>query len=700
MRRARSSRFARVLAAVPALTLTLSLLPAGAAADEGMWTLDHPPTQALAERHGFTPTPEWLEHVQKASINFGGGSGAFVSPDGLALTNHHVAMGQLAKMSSPGHDYLRDGFFARTRAEEMPCPDLELKVLISSSDVTAAVHAAEDSAAADSLRSARRRAAVARLEREGSRDGLRGEVVELYRGGEYWLYRYKVYRDVRLVCAPEEQAAFFGGDLDNFCYPRHDLDFAFFRVYEDGKPVRPEHWFRWSAAGAREGDLVFVAGNPGTTKRLYTVAQLDFERDHDLPLRIRLNEQRLAAYQAYGKRGPEQTRQARDRVRGIENNLKRQRGFLEVLSDSAVVQARRAAERELRGRIARNQEASRFATFTWERIAAAMTEQELRHTATVARDFRRLSRLLDIAEGIVRYTAEERKPDAERLREYRDSKLASERFRLLSPAPVHPEMEEMMLGVALQQCVDLLGPDDAWVKLALGGRTPAAVARDLIAGTKLGDVAVRKALLEGGERAVAAAKDPLLAWARRMDPSYRELRQWREEKVEAVETLNNGRIARARFVLDGRATPPDATGSLRLSYGAATGYPELTTRVPWTTTFHGLYDRSLGFGGQPPFDLPPRFVEHRGDVRLDTPLNFVCTADIIGGNSGSAVLDRAGEYVGLVFDGNVQAFAWDYFYTDEQARCVSVRSEALIEALRRVYDMGGLADEITGAAAR
>lgn len=698
MRRTRPSRLARALAVPSVLTLALCLFPPAAAADEGMWTLDHPPTAALQERHGFTPAPEWLEHVQKASINFGGGSGAFVSPDGLALTNHHVAMGQLAKMSSPEHDYLRDGFFARTRAEEMPCPDLELKVLMSSTDVTAAVRAAEDSAAADSLRSARRQAAVARLEREGTRDGLRGEVVELYRGGEYWLYRYKVYRDVRLVCAPEEQAAFFGGDLDNFCYPRHDLDFAFFRVYEDGRPVRPEHWFRWSRAGAKEGDLVFVAGNPGSTRRLYTVAQLEHERSRDLPLRILLNEQRLAAYREYGRLGAEPARQARDRVRGLENNLKRQRGFLAVLSDSAVMQARRAAERELRQRIARNQEASRLATYAWERIAEAMDEQGRRHREYVVRDFSRVSRLLDLANGIVRYTAEVRRPDGERLREYRETRLASERFRLLSPAPIHPAMEEMILGVVLQQCLDLLGPDDAFVQLALGGRAPREVARELVAGTKLRDVAVRKALLEGGAKAVSASKDPLIVWARRLDGPYRELRTWNEEKVKAVETLNNGRIARARFVVDGRAVPPDATGSLRLSYGTATGYPELTTRVPWTTTFHGLYDRSLGFGGQPPFDLPPRYVERRDDIRLATPLNFVCTADIIGGNSGSAVLNRAGEYVGLVFDGNIEAFAWDYFYTDEQARCVSVQSAALIEALRRVYGMDGLADEIEGAA--
>jgi len=676
--------------------LAAALLAPAAVADEGMWPLDNLPLKQLQERYGFTPTPEWIEHVQKASINFGGGSGAFVSPDGLALTNHHVALGQLAKMSSPGHDYVHDGFFARTRAEEIPCPDLELKVLMAIEDVSARVLGAVDSAASDSAQSLQRRVATARIEQEGSRDGLKGEVVELYRGGEYRLYRYKTFKDVRLVCAPEEQAAFFGGDLDNFCFPRHDLDFAFFRVYEDGQPYRPQHWFRWSRSGPREGEPVFVAGNPGTTKRLSTVAQLEHERALDLPLRIQLNEQRLAAWRAYEARGPEQARQARDRIRGLENNLKRQRGFLEVLSDPAVMKARRDAEADLRQRIAMNQAASAQALLTWERIAAAMKEQARRYKEYMVRDLARSSRLLDIANGIVRYTAEVPKPNEQRLREYRDSKLDSERFRLFSRAPVYPELEEMILGVVLEQCLDQLGPDDPFVRSALGGRPPQEVAHGLVAGTRLGDIEVRKALIAGGVKAVAASKDPLIVWARRLDAPYRELRAWYEDRVQNVETRDGGRIARARFIVEGRSLPPDATGSLRLSYGKAVGYPEMTTQVPWATTFHGLFDRSLGFGGRPPFDLPARVAAHQKDLDLATPLNFVCTADIIGGNSGSAVVNREGEYVGLVFDGNIESFAWDYFYTDQQARCVAVHSQALIEALRRIYDMGALADEIQG----
>jgi hypothetical protein len=683
---------AMLLVGLPAAVLA----PSPARADEGMWTFDHLPLRQLQERYGFTPTPEWIEHVQKASINFGGGSGGFVSPDGLALTNHHVALGQLAKLSSPAHDYVRDGFFARTRAEELPCPDLEIKVLMTSADVTAGVLGAVDSMATDKVQSDQRKAAMARIEQEGSRDGLKGEVVELYRGGEYWLYRYKTYKDVRLVCAPEEQAAFFGGDLDNFCFPRHDLDFAFFRVYENGQPVRPGDWFRWSKAGAREGDLVFVSGNPGSTRRLYTVAQLDHERNLDLPLRIRLNEQRLAAYRAYEARGPEQARQARDRIRGLENNLKRQHGFLEALSDPAVIRAQRDAEASLRQRISADPVASGTANLAWERIAGAMQEMGRRHRAYAVRELGRSSRLLDIANGIVRYTAEVRKPNGQRFREYRDTRLESERFRLFSRAPVYPEMEEMILGVLLQQCLDELGAADPFVQVALGGASPQEVARALVAGTMLADPAVRKALIDGGVKAVAASKDPLVAWARTLDAPYREMRAWYEDSVQSVESLDGGRIARARFTLEGHALPPDATGSLRLSYGKAAGYPELTTQVPWTTTFHGLFDRSLSFGGKPPFDLPTRIAEREKNLDLDTPLNFVSTDDIIGGNSGSAVLNRAGEYVGLVFDGNVQSYAWDYYYTDEQARCVSVHSGALTEALRRIYDMGALADEVEG----
>jgi hypothetical protein len=689
----------RLAWAVPAGSALLALLLAAVPvrADEGMWTLQNLPLQRLRDRYGFTPDAAWIEHVQKASISFGGGSGAFVSPNGLALTNHHVAMGQLAKMSTPEHNYLRDGFFARSEAEEMQCPDLELKVLVSAEDVTGRVLGAVDAKAADKLQNAQRKAAIARIEKEASgAPASKGEVIELYQGGEYWLYRYHTYKDVRLVCAPEEQTAFFGGDLDNFSYPRHDLDFAFFRVYEDGRPVHPEHWLAWSQSGAHDGELVLVSGHPGTTRRLRTVAQLEYERDFDLPLRIKLNEERLAAYRDYEKRGPEQARQARDRIRGLENNLKRQRGFLETLRDPALMKAKREAEAALRARVAKNAEAAKLATGAWDRIAAAERTQSRRSKEILLREWTRLTRLLDIADGVVHMPAETAKPNEQRFREYRDSNLESQRFRLFSRAPVYPEIEETMLAEYLKECRDELGANDAFVMAALGGREPAEVARELVAGTKLGDPAVRRQLVEGGVAAVAASTDPLVAWMRGLDPSYRELRTWREDNVESVESLDGGKIARARFLLDGHAVCPDATGSLRLSYGTAIGYPQLTTLVPWTTTFAGLFDRADSFGGKPPFDLAARVAAHRKDIEPTTPLDFVCTDDIIGGNSGSPVVNRAGEYVGLVFDGNVQSFAWDYAYSDEQARCVAVHSRALIEALRKIYDMNALADEVEG----
>ncbi len=329
--------------ALAAALLALALLVSAAAADEGMWTFDNLPLQRLQSTYGFTPSPQWLEHVQRSCVNFGGGSGAFVSGDGLVLTNHHVALNQLQKMSTAAHDYQHEGFFARANAEEIACPDLELKVLWSTDNVTAAVNAAIDPKGTNSAQNVQRKAALARLEQESTeKTGLKTETVELYQGGEYWLYRYKSYKDVRLVCAPEEQIAFFGGDPDNFTFPRYNLDFAFFRVYENGQPVHPEHFLAWSPAGTREGDLVFVVGHPGRTNRRRTLAQYEYERDIERPLRIRLQQQRVATLHDYAAQGGEQARQTSGPLRGLENNLKRERGFLELLSDPAFLAKKRA----------------------------------------------------------------------------------------------------------------------------------------------------------------------------------------------------------------------------------------------------------------------------------------------------------------------------------------------------------------------
>jgi len=682
---------------VLAAALLLCLMPAPrlARADEGMWTFDNPPAEKLQKEYGFTPSHEWLDHVEHACVNFGGGSGAFVSPGGLVITNHHVALNQLQKMSTAAHDYQHDGFFAKTHAEEMPCPDLELKVLWSTENVTAAVTAAIDPRAAVPAQNAQRKAALAKLEQEATqKSGLKTETVELYQGGEYWLYGYRTYKDVRLVCAPEEQIAFFGGDPDNFTFPRYNLDFAFFRVYENGQPLHPQDFISWSPDGSKEGDLVFVAGHPGRTNRRRTIAQYEYERDLERPLRIRLQEQRVATLRAYAAQGPEAARQASTGLRSLENNLKRERGFLELLSDPAFIAEKRAAEQKLRARVAADPKLAASSGGAWDKIAAAEKVQRTRGRARQYHDLTRMSRLLDIGNGLVRLTAELEKPNEQRFKEYRDANLPSQRFQLLSPAPIYPALEEAVIAARLETCLDSLGAQDAWVKAALDGKSPKVVAHEL-AQSQLGDVAGRKRLLEGGRAAVEASTDPVIAFARRTDPAYRDERKWYEDNVESVEALEGTKIAKAVFALNGRDTYPDATGTLRLSYGKAAGYEELGTRVPWQTRFYGLYDRARSFGMKSPYDLPQKITGVEKTFDLTTPFDFASTNDIIGGNSGSPVLDRDGRYVGLVFDGNIQSFAWEFGYTDRQARCVSVDSRAIIESLRHIYGMASLADEIT-----
>ena len=668
-------------------------------ADEGMWTFDNLPTKLLKDRYGFTPTPQWVEHLQRASVRLNdGGSGAFVSAGGLVLTNHHVALGQLQKMSTARKDYVKEGFFAGTPADEIKCPDLEANVLVSMENVTERVRKAVDPDASDKEQNAQRKSEISRVTKESSdKTGLRSDVVELYQGGEYWLYRYKKYTDMRLVMAPEIQAAFYGGDPDNFTYPRYALDFAFFRAYEDGKPVRPEHFLKWSKDGAAQDELVFVTGHPGRTDRLMTVAQLEYERDFGLPLYLEAARKKRRDYYDYAALGDEQERRSKDRIFGVENAIKAVTGEYEGLLDPALLGAKRADEEALRKSVSAAPAGSplRAAAGSWDKTAAAQKKLGDRRLLAAYRRYD-ATKVAALASTIVRYVAETAKPNDKRWEEFRDSSLESLRFRLFSPAPMYPDMEEFLLARSLQDALDKLGPKDEFVKAALGGRAPAAVARELVAGTRLFDPAERKRLVEGGEKAVAASQDALIVWARGLDPVYRAQRKWYEDEIESVLTAEGNRIAKARFAAYGKSTYPDATFTLRLSYGKVASYEAGTTTVAPFTTFYGLYDRALGHSERPPFDVAPRVKAARERLDLATKLNFVTTNDIIGGNSGSPVVNAKGEYVGLIFDGNIQSLVGRYAYDETRNRAVAVHSSGILEAMRTIYGMGALADELTG----
>ncbi len=695
------------------LTATTILLLSGhmvlSIADEGMWTFDNPPRKQWKERYNFEPSNAWLEHVRLASVRLNdGGSGAFVSPDGLLMTNQHVASGQLQKVSTKEKDYTRDGFYAASREEELKCPDLEVNVLVSYEEVTSRVQAAVKPGASDKDANEQRKAEIARIEKESTETTkLRSEVVTLYSGGEYWLYRYKKYTDIRLVFSVEEQTGFFGGDYDNFTYPRYDLDVAFFRVYEDGQPAKTDY-FKWSAKGAADGEFVVLPGNPGSTNRLLTVSQLHFQRDVGNPLQMQVWTSRRDALARYAERGTEQARRAGSSRRSLENSIKRLVGQQQGLMNPRMMAKKEAEEKALREQVKQKAELQKY-TGAWEQIATAyrdypqMAKRIAFSTLTPSRvDLfgtpfgNPVSRLATIAAAIVRYSEETRKPNNQRYDELRDSNLESFRFSLLSRAPIYPEMEEHLLSAWLDLARKTLGDGDSFVKAALGGLSPAEAAKRAVSGTKLADVDARKALIEGGADTVAKSHDPMIVLARNVEPVTRQLRAWVEEKIQSVETSAGQKLAEARFAVYGKSVYPDATFSLRLSYGRVLGYEEDTTLVPYKTTFFGLYDRARSFDEKPPYDLPKRYRDGKDKLDLSTPLNFVYTADTIGGNSGSPVINRNAEIVGVNFDSNIQKLPNRYWYVDEAegGRAVGVHSAAIIEALKKLYGADELVKEI------
>ncbi len=674
----------------------LGALGTAARADEGMWTFDNLPLKLLQQKYGFTPTQAWLDHVRLSSVRLNdGGSGAFVSPHGLLLTNHHVARGQLQKNSTKEHDYIRDGFYAATPGEEMKSPDLEVNVLQSMEDVTARVNAATKGIKTSEDEFAKRNAVIADIERESlQKTGLRSDVVTLYHGGEYWLYRYKKYTDVRLVFAPEDQAAFFGGDPDNFTFPRHDIDMALFRVYEDGKPLETKDYLKWNPLGAKDDELVFVAGHPGATSRLDTLAQLEFERDFSLPVSLRSLKNRVEMLRAYSAQGPEQARQAASLIFNLENSIKAFEGSQRGLLDKNILEKKRKDEEAFQAAVLANPQWKGAYGSAWNTIAEAQKKAAGR---VKERYFHALdSQLATLAMNLVQYVAEIKKPDANRLPGFHEAQLESLRYRMLSPAPIYPGMEIARIAGALEQDVAEMGAADPFLKMVLDSRTPKQAATEIVNGTRLAGPAFRKQLLDGGAAAIEASTDPMIVLARQLDPMRRELIKWQEDNVQSVEQRAGEQLGKARFAVYGKSAYPDATFTLRLSYGQVKGYPMNGTQAPSKTTFFGLYDRAQSFDFQGPWYLPSRYKEGRDKLDLSTPLDFVSTNDVVGGNSGSPVINRAGEIVGLVFDGNIESLAGDYVYDAETNRTVSVHTAGMTEVLKKLYNTPALLKELLG----
>ncbi len=659
-----------------------------------MWTFDVPPLDYWARRYNFHPTQAWLDHVRLAAGRLPGCSASFVSSDGLILTNHHCGRGCIESSTRPGEDLLTNGFYAKTREEERACRGMYVDQLLTITDVTDSVNAAVPAGTSPARAAALRDAAIAGLQQRcvGGDPKIACQVVTMYQGGQYKLYRFHRYTDLRLVFAVESQTGFFGGDPDNFTYPRYDLDVSIVRAYEDGQPVHTEY-LRWSPNGSSDSELVFVVGNPGSTGRLNTMAQLEFLRDVQYPASLQQLANRIRVDQQIGS-----ARDLRNELFGLQNSYKAIDGYQAGLLNPQMMAHKAQWERDFRAKVNANAEWRRAYGSAWD--TAAVVWRARRQIAVRQRYYTFNAygtTLLQEAGLIVRHAAEMAKPDTARQMIFQDR--MKRRLDMVLAAPVDTLVEIPMLAAYFGQMAKDLPANDALVRAALADRTPEAAAREMVTSSTIADPAQRQALIQGGEAAVKSSQDPFIKLALLIDPVERQV-------TKQVTDLSNRdawaseRIARALLAVFGNTVAPDATFSLRISDGQVLGFPYNGTLAPPFTTFYGLYDRYYSFGGpskpDSPWNIMPRWVQHRDSLNLATPFDAVSTNDIIGGNSGSPVINQNGELVGLIFDGNIESQPLRFLFSEAVGRSVWVDSRAIIEALRHVYGAGALADEMTG----